>query len=153
MRWAIIENGVVVNVAVWDGEAPWEIAEGQTAVEDIDGVASPGILYEDGAFVLPDPPEPTPPTIDDYRIAVQSHLDATAQSRQYDNALSLSTYVTSTIEAWRAEAEAFVSWRDAVWSHALAELAKVMAGERPQPTIEDFIAELPGLAWPAGADA
>lgn len=39
-----------------------------------------------------------------------------------------------------------VAWRDAVWAHAFAELGKVQHGQRPQPTVEDFIAELPVIA-------
>jgi hypothetical protein len=148
-RWAIVENGVVVNVAVWDGEAPWG-AEGQAAVEDIEGVAFPGMRYEGGAFITPEPPQPEPLVLEDYRRAVQGHLDATAQERQYDNAVSLATYVTSGHPQWAAEAKAFVSWRDEVWAYALGELGKVMTGEREIPSIEDFIGELPRLTWPGG---
>jgi len=32
-----------------------------------------------------------------------------------------------------------------VWAYAYAELAKVMAGEREQPTVETFLAELPQM--------
>lgn len=84
-----------------------------------------------------------------FRQAVQAHIDAKAQERQYDNGLSLATYVTSAIQPWAIEATAFVAWRDLVWGHALAELDKVMAGEREQPSVEELISELPVIAWPA----
>lgn len=88
------------------------------------------------------------PGLDDYKAAIERLLDARAQERRYDSAVSIATYVGSTNVAWSAEAAAFVAWRDSVWTHAYAELDKVMAGQRPQPSISDFLAELPALAWP-----
>ena len=49
-----------------------------------------------------------------------------------------------------ADGRAFVAWRDAVWVYVYGELAKFEAGERAQPTIESFIAELPTMEWPEG---
>jgi hypothetical protein len=93
-------------------------------------------------------PAPLPP-VADYQAAIVAMLDTAAQARRYDNGLSLSTYVGSTNLAWAAEAQAFVAWRDAVWGYAYAELDKVMAGEREQPTVEGLLGELPTLSWPA----
>lgn len=84
-----------------------------------------------------------------FRAAIQSHIDETARSRSYDSGNSLASYVASTNETWAAEAGAFVAWRDAVWVYAYAELDKVTSGQRPVPTVEDFIAELPVMVWPA----
>lgn len=84
-----------------------------------------------------------------YRIAVQDHVDVTARERRYDNGISLASYVASGNPTWSAEAAAFVAWRDAVWLYAYAELDKVTAGTRPQPGVEEFIAELPVIEWPA----
>jgi len=53
------------------------------------------------------------------------------------------------VPQWAAEAAAFAAWRDAVWTYAYAELAKVQAGQRAQPTVTDLIAELPAIIWPA----
>ncbi len=90
-----------------------------------------------------------PPTVADYQAAIVAMLDAKAQERRYDNATSISTYVASTNPVWAAEAQAYVAWRDAVWAHAYAELDKVLAGEREQPSVAAFLSELPELAWPA----
>ncbi|MFC6489672.1 hypothetical protein [Nitratireductor sp. GCM10026969] len=95
------------------------------------------------------PPTPPEPTVDDFRRPVQAHLDAKAQERQYDDAFTLATYITSTNAAWAEEAQAFVAWRDQVWGYALGELDKVTAGERAAPAVEGFIAELPALEWPS----
>lgn len=40
-----------------------------------------------------------------------------------------------------------MSWR-AVWAYAYAGLDKMLARERPQPSVEGFAAELPALAGP-----
>jgi hypothetical protein len=84
-----------------------------------------------------------------YAAAISAHLDATARSRGYDGTLSIATYVGSSVPQWAAEAAAFALWRDQVWAYAYAELAKVQAGQRQQPTVADLIAELPAITWPA----
>lgn len=89
------------------------------------------------------------PTVEDYKNAIVAMLDARAQSRLYDNAVSISTYVTSTNPQWAAEASAFVAWRDAVWAYAYAELDKVMTSQREQPTVAELLDELPEMVWPA----
>lgn len=118
------------------------------------------ISTDGGVFALVDPPEPIepepepePPTpeeiIDGFRRAIQSHIDTTARSRNYDSGTSLAGYVASTNPTWAAEAQAFVAWRDAVWLYAYVELDKVTGGKREAPTVEDFIAELPEMVWPS----
>ena len=83
-----------------------------------------------------------------YRKAIQVLIDGKAQEKQYDDGNSLASYVNSTVPEWAIEAQTFVAWRDQVWACALAELAKVQSGERPQPSVEDFLAELPAFGWP-----
>lgn len=85
--------------------------------------------------------------VDVYRLEIQTMIDAKASERQYDSGATLASYVNSTITEWAMEAQAFVAWRDAVWLHALAELDKVKNGEREQPTVADFVAELPEFNW------
>ncbi|MND74906.1 hypothetical protein D3C80_665130 [compost metagenome] len=86
--------------------------------------------------------------VDIYRVEIQALIDGTAKERQYDSGAALASYVNSTIPEWATEAQAFVAWRDAVWIYALAELDKVQKGERDQPSVEDFLAELPEFEWP-----
>ena len=94
-------------------------------------------------------PYAAPPlTIDDYRHAIQAHIDATAQAQSYDSGVTCSSYVGSTNPAWAAEAAAFVAWRDAVWTYAYSELEKVQAGQRPQPSVAAILDELPAMTWP-----
>ncbi len=93
-------------------------------------------------------PAPPPVTINDYRRAIQAHIDKTANQRGYDSGVTCASYVGSTTPAWGAEAQAFVAWRDAVWGHAYGELAKVEGGQREQPTVAEIVSELPAIGWP-----
>lgn len=105
---------------------------------------------ENGAPVLADPPAPTPQQLlASMTAAIDAHVDDVARSRSYSGAVSLASYVASTNATWAAEAQAFVAWRDAVWSFALAELARVEAGEIQPPALADLIASLPVITWPA----
>lgn len=97
-------------------------------------------------ITLMDPPAPT---VAEYEAAIQDLIDTTARGKMYADGVSMASYVNSTNPAWAAEASAFVSWRDAVWAYAYTELAKVEAEARSIPTVEEFLAELPTITWPA----
>lgn len=92
----------------------------------------------------PDPP-PVLPTIEDYKAAVQSHIDDAARSRLYSDGNSLAIYTASTNPQWAAEAVAFVAWRDAVWSQIYALWADP---PDPPPSPADLVASLPEIVWP-----
>lgn len=53
-RYAIVENGLVTNLAVWDGEADWEAPEGSEAIllsEDL--FVDIGFICAGGEFMAP----------------------------------------------------------------------------------------------------
>ena len=106
------------------------------------------IPVEDG---IPQTEHPGLNPVDVYRLEIQAMIDAKAGERQYDSGATLASYVNSTIQEWATEAQAFVAWRDAVWLYALAELDKVQKAERDQPSVEDFLAELPEFEWPSSS--
>jgi len=87
-------------------------------------------------------------TLRAFEDAIQAHVDATARERTFRDGVTLASYVASTNSQWAAEAQAFVAWRDAIWAYAYAELAEVQGGLRPQPSVEEFLTELPTIAWP-----
>jgi hypothetical protein len=85
----------------------------------------------------------------DYLAEVGRWLDTTVQERFYDNIVSACSYAASTNAKFKAEADACVAWRDAVYVACYAALAAVQAGTMEQPTVEAFIASLPQLTWPS----
>lgn len=129
-------------------------------VPDLSGLGKKGLPMHYQAFGI-QPPMKTVPVedgepviehpglnpVDVYRLEIQAMIDAKASQRQYDSGATLASYVSSTIGQWAAEAQAFVAWRDAVWLYALAELDKVQNSEREQPSVPDFLAELPPFEW------
>lgn len=88
-------------------------------------------------------------TLASYKAAFDAHLDAVAQSRQYDNRLTIVAYASSVNPQWSAEAQAFIAWRDAALGHMFAQLSAVETGEAPAPTVEGFIAGIAPIEWPA----
>lgn len=68
--------------------------------------------------------------------------------RGYDNLMTLTSYTTSSNPQWKAEADAFIAWRDAVFAYAYQMLADVQAQLIPTPSLEDFMAGVPALTWP-----
>lgn len=64
-NYALIENGTVVNVVVWDGDTSfWSVPDGQTAVLIKDGdLAYIGLAYADGIYAQPPEPAALPLTL------------------------------------------------------------------------------------------
>ena len=55
MQYAIIRDGIVENVAEWDGESPWTPPDG-TTLQSLEGsTAGPGWSFDGSAFVPPEP--------------------------------------------------------------------------------------------------
>lgn len=89
---------------------------------------------------------PETATIDTYKNAFDAHLDAVAQSKTYDNRLTIATYATSTNSTYAGEAQTFIAWRDNALASMFEQLAAVQSGA-PAPTVEQFIAALPVINW------
>lgn len=76
-------------------------------------------------------------------------IESKPKEKGYDNVYTISSYVTSSIVQWKNEADAFVSWRDSVFSYCYAQLADIQNNLRPLPiSVDAFISELPTLTWP-----
>jgi hypothetical protein len=79
---------------------------------------------------------------------VQAHIDTTAQSRGYNDGVAMAGYVVSSVPPWKAEAETFVAWRDAVWLYVFELMAQVQAGDAEPPASTDaLIGWLPQIEW------
>lgn len=81
---------------------------------------------------------------------IQERLDnfARSEGRAYDNMLSACSYATSEHPIYSREGQYCVQIRDTTWAVAYGVMNEVLAGTRPEPTWEEFEAELPKLEWP-----
>lgn len=89
------------------------------------------------------------PTMEVYRAAIAAHLDAVVQARGYDSIYTAASYRDDPINPdYAAEGAAAFHFRTEVWTYANAEMKKVELGQRAQPTVDEFLCELPAIAWP-----
>ena len=96
-------------------------------------------------------PEPTPEEVQKQMTdAVQAALDNFAKTRGYDGIMSACSYSNSTDAQFKLEADYCIQLRDTTWRMGYAILAEVKAGNRPIPSVEELIAELPvgSAKWP-----
>lgn len=84
---------------------------------------------------------------DFYKELLRATIDEAAQQKNYDNAACCATYANSTNLTWKAEAEAFIAWRDACWDYAITLFAEIENEQTPDPGTEGFINNLPVLNW------
>lgn len=147
----IVDGVVVERIDLFD---EYEVTKAYPAdfvatLVSCDDTVKTGWTYENGVF---SPPVSPPPTLEEqqaaFTAAVQTYLDSFARTRNYDGIMSAATYATSTVPKFKAEGQYAVEARDAVWAKGYEILDEVLSGQRPMPTIEEVIAELPPLAWP-----
>lgn len=77
--YAVIENGMVVNVIVWDGDAEFTVPDNHQLINISDISEQPGIgwVYSDGVFTAPPTPErPHDELVADAEQKKQSLIDA-----------------------------------------------------------------------------
>jgi hypothetical protein len=81
--------------------------------------------------------------------ATQQRLDSFAQTKFYDNILSLCSYATSKNPKFQIEGQYGLDARDSTWTKLDEILAEVIEGTRPMPSsYSDIESELPTLTWP-----
>ena len=61
MRYAVIEEGMVVNIILWDGKTEFPVPDWQSLINISDLSEQPAIgwAYSDGEFTAPPAPEPS----------------------------------------------------------------------------------------------
>lgn len=84
----------------------------------------------------------------DATTIIEQKIEQIAKERGYDNSLSCASYATSTVEGWKAEADAFIAWRDSVWSWAISQFEEVSSGQTEVPTLEEVEQSIPSMVWP-----
>ncbi len=146
MRAHVIEDGKIVNTIEIER---LDLIPGLHLV-DADLVGGRIGDDYDGESGTARPPAPAAPSeaeaIAAYMAAVQQHMDARAVGFGYDDLVSVVTYAEEpAVARYQAEGHAFRAWRSACWSTCEQMLAAVKAGDRPAPTHEELIAELPAL--------
>lgn len=85
-----------------------------------------------------------------FERAIQALLNDSAVARGYDSISTAISYAEEPeVERFQKDGIAFRKWRSLVWAYAYEQLAAVTSGDRAQPTVAEFIAELPKLELPA----
>lgn len=143
MKYAIIENGVVVNLAKSDAPlgGNWVVAE---------GMVNTGDLWDGEVFTPAPVPAKAPEALQaEIVAATQNRLDDFARTRNYDGILSACTYATSSVPKFAAEGQYAVNARDNTWATLYALMDDVMAGQWQMPeSFDDVEPLLPTLTWP-----
>jgi hypothetical protein len=86
-------------------------------------------------------------TLKGYASAVQNKLNEVSRERDFDSIEDAASYVLSSDAAWAAEAQAAITWRDAMWKEYYALADKVKAGQEV-PNVTEFMEALPAIVWP-----
>ncbi|MEE9647909.1 tail fiber assembly protein [Enterobacter soli] len=128
MRYAMVENGKIVNVAVWDGETKWSLDDGVTVINIDDISPQPGIGWSfDGAnFTAPPAPELTK---EEYVSQAESTKAALLSSAQ------------TTISIWQSEL-----LLDTISDEDKASLIDWLAYIKEVKAVDTSTA--PGINWP-----
>ena len=96
----------------------------------------------------PPVPGPTPDQIAATTMSqLEAFYDSRAQEKGFDTRYTLIARAGYT-GPWQATAQAFGAWMDGCNIYAASVKAAVLSGNRPIPTADQLIAELPALVWP-----
>lgn len=85
-------------------------------------------------------------TMAEFERAVQDKLNGAAVAAKYDSIENAVSYAEEpAVPKFQKDGKAFRAWRSNVWAYAYEQLALVLAGEREQPAVDEFLRELPVL--------
>lgn len=140
-----LEPGVVLLPAGCIDVPPFEVPAGKMAKWTGTDFVLEAIPTAEPA---PVPPPPTPAQLKaEAEATIQLRLDTFARRRGYDSLLSACSYLTSSVPKFAAEAKVCLDARDATWIAANELLASV--DPTNLPTIDQVVAAMPALVWPA----
>ncbi len=86
--------------------------------------------------------------VSELTAALESHYDAAAQQRSYDNRFTCALRA-GYLGPFQSEGVSFAVWMDTCNAYAYTVMAAVQAGTRLVPTTTELISELPVLVWEA----
>ncbi len=145
--YALILNGKVIQIAgsqfpvappLFWRDAPEGCEVGWDHDAEEDEISKPVI-----------PPEPINTVVDRLRRMVNNHLNSVAIARGFEGKQDLLSYLSSEINKFLNDANAFNAFRDSVWQTANVILNDVQSEQRPRPTKDEFIGMLPVISWPS----
>lgn len=84
----------------------------------------------------------------EYEYGIEELMEQTAQAKGYKSADRCMNYGNSTNNSWKAEADAFVAWRDDMFATCYQIMGEAEAGARDVPTVQELLDELPEMVWP-----
>ncbi len=145
MKYAIVENGIVVNAVV----ASSEFAQQQGWIELKDNAAI-GWSYDGSNFA---PPEVKTKTLDEVKKEfpsfVQRRLDNFARTRDYDDIKSASAYAGCGVEKFNIEGAYCRDIMAQTWDVFYRLIEEIEVGTRQLPiSFNDMELLLPELVWP-----
>lgn len=82
-----------------------------------------------------------------FQRAVTAYLDSEAHKKGYDNIINAALR-SGFSGPYHDEGVAFAVWMDACWKKCYDELARLEQGLRTEPSIDEFLSELPVLVLP-----
>jgi hypothetical protein len=146
---ARIEDGIVTNVWRNREKTSVQLDYPEFELEEFPNyTAFTGMLWD--GEILESPPVVV--TDSDITNAVTQKIALVSIARGYDSPESLQSYVNSTNPLWRAESNAFIAWRDTVWTYVYAQIALWENEERTISTADELVGELDDIAWPTSSD-
>jgi len=137
---SIIKNGTVIATCDHLPDEDDLADRGETAIEETGEVGQvwDGLAFSQPVIVLTEAEK-----LVAIEVAVQSHLDSTAQASGYDSILTAITYAGSPVLKFNGEGIAFRDWRAQCWDTCYQLLAQWQAGDIAEMTPAEVVAALP----------
>lgn len=115
------------------------------------GEWSEGVWVDEGA---PSPEELEAAFVENlkrqFEIALQTRLDTAAVTAGYDSINTAVSYAEEpAVPRFQNDGKAFRAWRSLSWDYAYTLLGLVQQGQRPIPTVAEFLEAAPKLELPA----
>jgi hypothetical protein len=134
----------LTNKGVW--EVRWLVVDKFQDYTDQTGVVHTKQQQEQEALAKA-AEEKLQQTVKTYEAAIDSFFDQKAKEKGYDSRITCALRA-GFVGPFQQEGIAFAQWMDNCYSYIYQVLEQVKANTRPQPTIEELLAELPVLTWP-----